>query len=251
VAEGSALAEKNETMPNLIAGLFLLYLVLVGIKQFARLSPAMAARLVRQGGGVLGLLGALLLVLRGSLGLASLVASVAFGFAGWGKVQNLFSGLGLSRGRSTAGQKSSARSAMFEMKLDHASGELNGVVLSGPLQGRPLASLTRADCLGLYATARIEDPDGARLLETYFDRRFAGWREATQNQGNARSRGGDWGAVSPEEAYQILGLPQGAGAEEIARAHRSLMKKLHPDHGGSTALAARVNQAKDVLLRRH
>ena len=70
-------------MPNLILGLFLLYLVLAGIKQFARLSPAMAARLVRQGGGVLGLLGALLLALRGSLGLASVVAGVAFSFAGW------------------------------------------------------------------------------------------------------------------------------------------------------------------------
>ena len=65
-------------MPNLIIGLFLLYLVLIGIKQFARLSPTVAARLVRQGGGVLGLIGALLLVLRGSLGLASLVASAAY-----------------------------------------------------------------------------------------------------------------------------------------------------------------------------
>jgi hypothetical protein len=238
-------------MPNLIAGLFLLYLILMGIKQFARLSPAVAARLVKQGGGVLGLIGALLLALRGSLGLASLVASVAFGFAGWSKAQSLFSSLGLRGARPVGAQNSTARSATIEMRLDHATGDLNGIVLSGPMQGHLLNTLTRADCLSLYATARTEDPDGARLLETYLDRRFAGWREATQNQGNARSRGGDWGAVSPEEAYQILGLPQGAGAEEIARAHRSLMKKLHPDHGGSTALAARVNQAKDVLLRRH
>ncbi|WP_158815057.1 DnaJ domain-containing protein [Methylocapsa sp. S129] len=238
-------------MPNLIAGLFLLYLVLAGIKQFARLSPALAARLVRQGGGVLGLIGALLLVLRGSLGLASLVASVAFGFAGWGKIQNLFSGLGARNARPAGGQKSSARSATLEMRLDHESGEMTGIVLSGPFQGRSLDMLTRPECLNLYATARHDDPDGARLLETYLDRRFARWRETAQDNGDARPGGGGSGAMTPDEAYQVLGLAQGAAAEEIVRAHRSLMKKLHPDHGGSTSLAARVNQAKDVLLRRH
>ena len=239
-------------MPNLIAGLFLLYLVLAGIKQFSRLSPALAARLVRQGGGVLGLIGALLLVLRGSLGLASLVASAAFGLAGWGKFQNIGSAFRGGGARPSGGKKSSVRSATLEMHLDHATGELTGTVLSGPLQGRPLETLSRSDCLNLHAAALIDDPDGARLLETYLDRRFAGWREAAQGQGDARGRrSGDSGSMTQKEAYEVLGVAEGASADEIAMAHRTLMKKLHPDHGGSTSLAARVNQAKDVLLRRH
>jgi len=236
-------------MAAFIAGLVVLYLLLYGVKQFSRLSPAAAARLVRQGGGVLGLLGALFLLMRGSIALASLLASVAIGFAGWRSLAGLAGMFRVPSGASRS-QTSNVRSAMIEMRLDHASGQMFGWVLAGPMQGQALEMLTRPACLELYETCLRDDPDGARLLEAYLDRRFPGWRETAQGQGESGRAGAGLGVMSEKEAYETLGLAEGASVEEITRAHRSLMKKLHPDHGGATTLAARVNQAKDTLLRR-
>jgi hypothetical protein len=226
--------------------------ILVVLRSFTQASPAVIARLLKGWAGFMALaLGGLMLV-RGVLGpglalgglglwLLGLRGGSFGGFrsAGWGAT-------GVSR----------VRSAMIEMELDRASGAVRGVVLAGPDEGKQLDQLTRPQLLGLYRLCLTDDPEGARLLEAYLDRRFPGWRGAGQGDPNARS--GDAGAkarrpgsISEDEAYEILGLKKGAPVSEIARAHRDLMKKLHPDHGGTTDLAARVNEAKDVLMRRH
>jgi hypothetical protein len=155
-----------------------------------------------------------------------------------------------SRSRKTPGQVSRVRTAFVEMELDHDSGAMRGRIVAGKYQGAPLDAL---DPPTLIALLREIDDDSRQLLIVYLDRREPGWREHAQHDaaaGNGRGAAAS-GKMTEEEAYQILGLQPGASGDEISRAHRSLMKKLHPDQGGSTYLAARVNQAKDVLLRRH
>ncbi len=54
--------------------------------------------------------------------------------------------------------------------------------------------------------------------------------------------------MSRHEALQVLGLDANASRDDVQREYRRLMKKLHPDLGGSSYLAAKLNEAKDVLL---
>ncbi len=248
-------------MPFLIAGLLLLWLASVGLKSFVRASPAAMALAMRRIGGAAALLAALFMMLRGRIDIAIGLAGLAFwlfrgrrpGLAG------AFRGLGgFNAARSRPRRVSRVRSPMIEMELDHASGAMAGSVLAGPDEGIALDQLSRSRCMILHERCLLDDPEGARLLEAYFDRRFAGWREAANEGSDPRradaASGGlrrAPGTMSEDEAHEVLGLAKRASREEITRAHRTLMKKLHPDHGGSTNLAARVNEAKDVLLRRH
>ena len=150
--------------------------------------------------------------------------------------------------RST-GQSSQVRSQFLDMTLDHDSGELSGQIVAGPDAGR---SLGEFDLAALLAMMPAFDAESVALLESYLDRRFPAWRQNAQGDGAGRqSRAAASGKMTEEEAYQILGLQPGASRDDIGRAHRALMKKLHPDQGGSTYLAARVNEAKDTLLRTH
>jgi DnaJ-domain-containing protein 1 len=94
------------------------------------------------------------------------------------------------------------------------------------------------------------DPEGAQLLQAYLHRRPPRWGEDAQRHGDAGQGGAARpGAMAQQEAYEILGLQPGAGEEAVREAHRTLMKRIHPDTGGTTGLAARVNEAKDVLLK--
>jgi DnaJ-like protein len=242
---------ESASAMNFVIGLFLLFLIITAIKQFARLDAASIARVARHGGGILGMIGALVLLLRGRVGVAAALAGMAASFAGWRQTGAGWTTFRTPGSGAGAGRVSTARSAMIEMRLDHDSGVMTGAVLSGVYAGRAIETLSRPDLLALREELARDDPDGVKLLEAYLDRRFSGWRETNEGQREGRRSDGSAGVMTRREAYEVLGLPQGASAEDIIRSHRTLMKKFHPDHGGSTALAARVNQAKDVLMQRH
>lgn len=234
----------------LLGGLATAILVWWLVKYFADANPARIARLLRQAGGGIVIAAAALLAFRGRIDMAVLLGSGGAWLLGWKNLPPPFGGRPAAV--PSPGAASRVRSATIEMILDHDSGRIGGFVLAGPFTGRELDSLSEAEVLGLCRTCLAQDPDGARLLEPYLDGRFPGWREhAEPDPDLGRGRDAKLGAMSQEEAYQVLGLQPGADGEAVRAAHRTLMKKLHPDQGGSTYLASRVNQAKDVLLNRH
>jgi type IV secretory pathway TrbD component len=230
----------------LLAAAVLLWVTLSRPLVLSRAYATMKAALADKALSIVAVLAALVVLLRGNVW----VALVFFGFALW-----LLGRATRREGRRAAPhqpQVSRLRSAMIEMAYDHQSGRLFGWVIAGHLEGRALDQLDRLDCERLHAACLAQDPDGARLLEAYLDRRFAGWRRTYDRDADTRARAAHpSGRMSEEEAYEVLGLRPGATRDDITRSHRTVMKKWHPDQGGTAALAARANEAREVLLRRH
>jgi len=75
-----------------------------------------------------------------------------------------------------------------------------------------------------------------------------GQQQAQNKQGPQGSRPANGNAMSAEQAREVLGLKPDCTKEDIIKAHRRMMQKVHPDRGGSDYLASQINTAKDVLL---
>ena len=165
------------------------------------------------------------------------------GFSLWSRG----AGIGRPRGRSrppSGGQASEVGSTGLAMRLDHDTGTLDGTILTGPMAGRRLSELDAVALHGLAAQFRAdEDEDSLALLLAYMERCGIG---AEPDMGDAGSDP-DSDEMSEAEALRVLGLEAGAGADEIRAAYHRLIKRNHPDRGGSDALAAMINRAKARL----
>src|SRR5215467_11058686 len=238
-------------MLYLLGGFALLSGIMMLVYLFVNADPARLARGLKVTGIVIAVLAVATLAVSGRL--AALLMPLAMLMPLLIRVRHV-----LDRYRPPAGgQNSTVVTAFLRMTLDHDTGRMEGTILRGRFAGMRLDELGPADLLALLRECRAEDEEGARLLEAYLDRVRPDWRDelggagsgaaGARGTGGARPGGGD---MTIEEAYAILGLSPGADAEAIKEAHRRLMVKLHPDHGGSGYLATKINRARDVLLHK-
>jgi DnaJ domain len=232
-------------MLYVLGGFALLSGFLMLVYLFVNADPARLARGLKVTGIVIAVLAVATLAISGRL--AALLMPLAMLMPALIRVRSL-----LDRFRPPSGSQSSTVATPFlRMTLDHDTGSMTGTILQGRFSGMRVEELGSADLLALLRECRAEDEEGARLLEAYLDRVHPDWRDELAGEraggsgGGARTASGD---MTVEEAYAILGLAPGADAEAIKEAHRRLMVKLHPDHGGSDYLATKINRARDVLL---
>jgi len=235
-------------MIYLLGGFAILSGFLLLIYLFVNADPARLARGLKLTGIIIAVAAVATLAISGRL--AALLVPIAMMMPLLVRVRAL-----LDRYRPpAAGQTSKVETTFLRMTLDHDTGSMNGTILRGRFSGMRVEELGLADLLSLLRECRAEDEEGARLLEAYLDRLHPDWRDELAGdrsrdgkKSSARAGSGD---MTVDEAYAILGLAPGADADAIKEAHRRLMVKLHPDHGGSDYLATKINRARDVLLPR-
>lgn len=148
------------------------------------------------------------------------------------------------------GSASGVDTGWLEMRLDHATGEVDGRVKQGAYAGRLLSDLGENDLARLRGEILGADRDALRLLDAYLERRFGADWQARFSTGEEESAAKTDDKMTQREALEILGQKEGAGPEDIRHAHHKLMQKIHPDHGGSSYLAAKINEAKALLLKK-
>jgi len=233
-------------MPAIVLALVVLAVVALGIAWFLRANPSSLARGMRMVLVVLGAIAVGGMLIFGLRFLPSLLPEL-FGLAGLvitgliaRALRNRPSGGFSSPG---TGRRTEVHTAFLNAWIDHGTGDVGGTVLTGRFAGRTLDRLSDSELLDLHEECR-NDADSLRVMEAYLDRRLnVDWRTAREPPPR-----GPRTDMTRAEALAVLGLAEGASEEEIKAAHRRLIRRTHPDAGGTADLAARINRAKDVLV---
>ena len=230
----------------LLLGVALLVAVLLIVRWFESANPSRVAKALKWGFLGLGAAVAVFLGVTGKMQLAAIPLTLIFLPL---LLRALRAGGPGQSGTPSPGQQSAVETDYLRMMLDHDSGEMDGTVLRGQFQGRELRDLSEAELLDLLDECNMHDEQSARLIESYIDRVFGEeWRNRDGGAQTRRAPRGGATLMSRDEAYDVLGLVPSSSEADIREAHRKLQLKNHPDQGGSDYLAAKINQAKEVLL---
>ena len=234
-------------MVYILGGLVVLVALYAASRWFVRASPEQVVGGLKVAAILLGIAGVVLLVVVGRIGLVLMLAGLLVPvYIRWRNARRL-AGPGHKPAPGNGGT-SRVDTTYFAMTLDHDSGALDGEVRKGKQRGLRLSTLELPTLLGLLSECG-DDAASHQVLTAYLDRHHGGWREkAAPGDEHPASENADTAVLTPVEAYRILGLEPGADTAAIKAAHHRLMKKFHPDQGGSAWFAARINEARDLLL---
>jgi len=221
-----------------IIGITLLIALIIGGNALATANPATIVRAVRVAALIILTITAGFFAFTGRLQIAS---GLVFGALFFLRNKPLF-----ANRQASDGQQSDVKTDWLHATLDHDSGEMNALILKGEFEGKRLSDLALAELRHLHHELS-RDTQSTSILETYIQRNFSDKDADDTTDNSSRSSEAYSGAMSSAEAYEILELKPGASQSDIKSAHRRLMKKFHPDHDGSAYMAAKLNQAKDIL----
>jgi hypothetical protein len=128
--------------------------------------------------------------------------------------------------------------------IDFAKRKMDGIILTGQFSEKKLSELTIKQLEALSSEFKESDRESSALLYAYRMRKEDSKSNADENYSSQDTNG-----LSNQEARKILGVTPSSTEEDIVIAHKRLMQRLHPDRGGSDYLAAKINSAKDQLVK--
>jgi hypothetical protein len=135
------------------------------------------------------------------------------------------------------------RTRSLVVTINFSSGQMDGEILVGEHAGKQLSQLSKEQLKAFAEELKGSDRESSVLLQAYL------LRSGTQGfQGTEDFTPSGFADLSKDEAYSVLGLEPGASEQDIIKAHKRLMQRMHPDRGGSDYLAAKINSAKDKLI---